>query len=284
MKKIGIIILCLILMSVTLAGSQNIVQQTNNQLKETQNTSLLTNEDHTVFAEYATTTWCPNCPDASAALYGLYQSTTQPFVYVTLVSDKNENAKQRSWYGYQNVAIPSVYFDGGYQNFIGSAGSISATKNEYQHLLQESNNREKIKDISVQTSATWNGDAEISVQVHITNHESVPYIGILKTYITEIISRWNDYSQEPYHYGFLDFAINQPILLMPQKTKTLTAQWDGKEDHNGISFPDLLQNNTMIATSVSHIIPHYHKGYETSQFTQHYFGFYVDQADSCIPE
>ncbi len=273
----------MVLLSVSVVTSQNSFQQNITTPDENGNENTSITEDHTVFAEYVTATTCHLCPPASIALQNLNQSS-QEFSYVTLVFDANKNAQNRGWFGYKTVAVPTVYFDGGYLNFVGKAETINATRDEYQHLIEESNARQTIKDIDLQTTATWNGDAEISVQIMITNNEPLPYIGFLKTYITEITSRWNDYSGEPYHHAFLDFAINRPIVLLPQQTKTITTQWDGKTDHNGHRFPDLMQNNTMITSAVFHIMPHLETGYTTPQFTQQYIGFYADQADSCTPE
>ncbi|KAA0008349.1 MAG: hypothetical protein FE042_02155, partial [Thermoplasmata archaeon] len=50
---------------------------------------------HTVFAEYGTTTGCSHCPPVSEALWSIYNEGTRDFVYVSLVCDKNSEAKQR---------------------------------------------------------------------------------------------------------------------------------------------------------------------------------------------
>lgn len=284
MNKIQILILCSFLLTSSIVISQETVQSLNDVTSLKQQPSLLTEESHTVFAEYATTTWCPNCPVASSALYELSQTTTQPFTYVTLVTDVNKNARERSRNGYYNVAIPSVYFDGGYKHLIGSGGTTSATMEIYSDLIDDSLLRKNIKDVLLQTQATWQGNAELNIQVTITNNELLPYIGFVKTYVTEIESRWEDYAGDPYHYALLDFAIETPIILFPKQTRTLTANWDGKQNHNGLSFPDITQDNILISSAVFHFVPYLKKGYETDQFTQRYFGFYADQSDSTFPE
>ena len=266
-------------MSVSVVSSQQSLQKNSIMSNQNNGENISIFQGHNVFAEYVTATTCYMCPPASTALHDLDQSSTQPFSYVTLVFDVNKNAQNRGWYGYKTVAVPTVYFDGGFLNFVGKAETVNATMDEYQNLIEESNTRQTIKDITLQTTATWNGDAEISIQITITNNEQLPYIGFFKTYVAEITSRWNDFSGNPYHNAFLDFAINRPIVLLPKQTKTITAQWDGKENHNGISFPDITQNNTMITSAVFHILPHMETGYITPQFTQKYVGFYADQSD-----
>lgn len=46
---------------------------------------LSTAEEEIVFAEYATATWCPQCPVASETLYDSYMNDNTPFYYVSLV-------------------------------------------------------------------------------------------------------------------------------------------------------------------------------------------------------
>ena len=53
------------------------------------------------------------------------------------------------------------------------------------------------------------------------------YEGVLRIYIAEPVSRWNMYDGEPYHYGFLDFAYNNEILIDYEDTKEDTIIWDG---------------------------------------------------------
>ncbi len=284
MKKIVIISICFIILFSSVAFSQQTETQLKKEIDQNITSRPLDKSTHTVFAEYATTTWCPNCPLASNAIYEVYQETTDPFTYVTLVSDVNKNANQRSRSGFFNVAIPSVYFDGGYNNLVGTLGTLEDTKDSYQNLIQDCLDRVTIKDIDLLTEATWEGNAEISFEITITNNRILPYIGTLRTYISEIESRWKDYSNESYHHAMLDFAVNQPVFLLPKQTKTITARWDGKEDHNGLQFPDIHKDNIMISSAVFHIIPHYRIGYDSPQFTQRYIGFFADQADSIVFE
>ena len=40
-----------------------------------------------------------------------------------------------------------------------------------------------------------------------------PYNGHLRVYVVEPESRWDNYDGDPYHFGFLDYAINQELSI-----------------------------------------------------------------------
>ena len=280
MKKL-LIVLCSILLFVTpLLMAQP--TQINQQLIEKQKIQPITTDfTHTVFTEYATTTWCPNCPPASEGLFEVYNSSEYDFHYVTLVSDVNPNAQTRSWQGYFNMAIPTVYIDGGYSNLVGSAGSSTASV--YSGMIEESGLRD-VSNVDLETQVDWNGNAKMTITITATNNHNSFYIGFLKTYVTEIVSRWNDYSGAPYHYAFLDFAVNNLVFLGPQQSKTMTTEWDGSIDHNGITFEDITQDNIKVVSSLFHWMPHLKTGYESDEVTQRFLAFYVDETSAAVPE
>ncbi|MBS3748912.1 MAG: hypothetical protein KGY67_04345 [Candidatus Thermoplasmatota archaeon] len=280
MKKM-ILLICSILLFVTPMIVSQPVETSLDLQKNALIKSLQNDFTHTVFAEYATTTWCPNCPPASEGLFEVYNSSEYDFHYVTLVSDVNPNAQTRSWQGYFNMAIPSVYIDGGYSNLIGSAGGSTTTV--YSGMIEESGMR-VVSDVDLETSVSWEGNAKMTITVTATNNQNSFYIGFLKTYVTEIVSRWNDYSGAPYHYGFLDFAVNNIVFLGPQQSKTVTAEWDGTSDHNGITFEDITQDNIKVVSSLFHWMPHLKTGYESDEVTQRFFAFYVDETSAAVPE
>ncbi|MDG6219192.1 MAG: hypothetical protein QCI00_07105, partial [Candidatus Thermoplasmatota archaeon] len=99
------------------------------------------------------------------------------------------------------------------------------------------------------------------ISVDITNLDDSQYRGSLKIYVVEPISRWNDYNDEPYHFGFLDFAFEGEIEVSDTLTKnifwnpTWKSTWDVDKDnlmviavlfneHSEIrySIPDTQQN------------------------------------------
>lgn len=242
---------------------------------------------HTVFAEECTATWCPNCPMAAEALYNIYESGDYPFYYVSLVNDMNTLAKNRnreySFGLYKVYAFPTVYFDGGDTNMVGRGRTVEETEAEYRILIEKEGQRIPKQPISIESSVEWNDNAKLTVTVTITNNGNSPYLGKLRSYVTEIESRWIDQSGDPYHFAFLDYAVNEIVILMPGKTKTLIGTFDGTSDHGGQTFSDITSDNIMVISTISHWIPHYRLGYESSQYTQRYFAFYVDQTGAASP-
>jgi thiol-disulfide isomerase/thioredoxin len=242
---------------------------------------------HTVFAEEGTATWCPNCPIAAEALYSIYQSNDYPFYYVALVHDKNELAKDRLLDYvinlYKLIAFPTVYFDGGDQNMVGRGSSVPETEAMYRDIIETVGTRAVRQPIHLETAVSWLGNAKIKVTVNVTNDGNFFYFGKLRSYVTEIESRWNDNNGNPYHFGFLDFAINKFILLFPGKTKTFSVEWDGAADHGGQTYEDITEDNIMVISTISHWIPHYRTGYESEDYLQKYFAFYIDQTSAGTP-
>ena len=129
----------------------------------------------------------------------------------------------------------------------------------------------------------WEGDAKLTVTINVTNDGNLPYFGKIRSYVTEIESRWNDYSGSPYHFALLDYAVDHFILIMPKKTKTITGSFDGKLDHGNQTYPDISSDNIMIISVVNNMMPHYRVGYESTEYTQKYFARFVDQATGAIP-
>ena len=234
---------------------------------------------HAVLAEYGTLSGCPHCPSASDALYSIYQSGDYPFYYVSLVSDKNPIVKERLYYLHMKYA-PTVYFDGGYLIDVGTAGSPQADETVYQSSIEESGMKTVACNLDMDTSVTWEGNAKITVTVTVTNNGNSFYLGVLRSYVTEIESRWKDQSGDPYHFGFLDFAIKKLVFIRPGKTYTTSATWDGVEEHEGQTFEDITENNIMVVSSVSHWLPHL---YQDEESGKSYLQFYVDQASGAVP-
>ena len=64
--------------------------------------------------------------------------------------------------------------------------------------------------------------------------ESLPYEGYLRIYIVEPESRWDNYDDEPYHYGFLDYAFNESISINYLETYEDTINWNGNQKGYGV--------------------------------------------------
>ena len=258
----------------------------NNEKESTINIQT-TDFTHTVFVEEGTATWCDNCPYVAEALYSIYQSGDYPFYYVALVQDMNSLAKDRMKDYVLNLfkvyAFPTVYFDGGDINMVGRGSTVEETEDAYRQIIEEVGAREVTRPITLETQVTWLGDAQITVNVDVTNDGNFFYFGKIRSYITEIESRWINFDGNPYHFGFLDFAIDKPILLFPGQTKEFSVTWDGTETHGNQTFGDITEDNIMVISTISHWFPRHRIGYESDEYTQHYLAHYVDQATSATP-
>jgi hypothetical protein len=273
MKKIMFICVTVLFLvtSITTAVTANI---TSVEMKEHDEIDELpSNFIHTVFGEYASATWCPPCATASEDLYAIYESGDYPFYYVSLVSDMNTIAKERV-NSLAVYSIPAVFFDSGY---IVETGAVGQAK--YIENIEETGARKVKQPLEMTTSVTWEGDAKITVDVSIKNNGSSFYFGIVRSYITEIVSRWLTNQGDPYHFGFLGFAIKKLVFILPGKTISLKATWDGSKDHGGQTFEDITQENTMVISTVSHWIPRL----KINEKGRLYFTFYVDQTSAGVP-
>jgi hypothetical protein len=224
---------------------------------------------------------------AADALYDIYQSGDYPFYYVALVNDMTSVAQQRnkqfSLGIFKVIAFPTVYFDGGDTNYVGHASNLSATESEYRALIEQEGARIPKQPITMESYVTWEGSAKLTVTVNITNEGNLPYFGKIRSYVTEIESRWIDDSGDPYHFALLDFAINKFIILIPGKQKTLTSTFDGTANHGNQTYADITQDNIMVISTISHWIPHYRTGYQSSPYNQWYLAFFVDQTTAALP-
>ena len=246
--------------------------------------ALTVTADSPTFAEACSASWCPNCPMSSIALDSIYTSEDYPFYYVSLIQDKNPNIRARlNMYSLTGgYAFPTVYFNGGVENFVGRASTQQGTENAYREIIDAQSTR-KVKNIDIETQVEWLGDAKIQITIDVTNNEGLPYFGKLRSYVTEIESRWEDEDDIPYHFGVLDIPIDEILFIMPRQTKTFTITWDGADDYSGLTFDDIQADNLMVISASFHWIPKFVKGYEGESFTQYYFAYNVDQVDGAKP-
>lgn len=286
MKKQILIGLILTLLIFSTVSAQQIIEPSKSHDKEILSLNPA-NYTHTVLAEECTATWCPNCPTAAEALYNVYNSGEYDFYFVSLVNDMNTIAKKRnqdySFGIFKIFGFPTVYFDGGNTNMVGHGGTVEATESEYQLLIEQEGQRIPKQPITMDSSVTWEGNAKLTVTIRITNDGNLPYFGRIRSYVTEIESRWLDYAGNPYHYAFLDYAVNKFILLMPGKEKTITGSFDGNKQHGNHTYEDITSDNIMVISSVFHWVPQYRIGYQSDEFTQRYFARVADQTTAATP-
>jgi hypothetical protein len=106
---------------------------------------------------------------------------------------------------------------------------------------------------------------------HQTPLNPTTYQGHLRLYVVEPTSRWNDNSGTPYHFGFLEFAYDNAILIDYLDTYTDTINWNG----------DITEDNVMVIAAVFN--PTGHQSYAYPPSTNPFTAYYVDAAAAAIP-
>jgi len=279
MKKIILLIIAtMFFMSPFVAATtMTTSNQTQSQKTMPTTTSAFT---HNVFVEEATTTWCPNCPNAAEALYSLYNNSEVPIYFVAFVSDMNSLAQDRNWGHYRVRAIPTILIDGGFSQYVGSGANPLQTEQIYRPYIEEASAR-TVHPLELTTNVVGHGDATLDITVTVKNTGSRPYLGYVRSYVTEIISRWNNQQGNPYHFGFLDYAVKSVIFLSPQQSRTYSMTWDGAATHGNLTFPDIVDDNIMVITTVAHWLPHL---VVKEEYVGTHFAFYVDQTMGALVE
>ncbi len=64
--------------------------------------------------------------------------------------------------------------------------------------------------------------------------QSSGYGGQIRVYITEPRSVWRNYDGDPYHYGFVDFAMDETLSIGYQETYENTIVYDGHVSQNNV--------------------------------------------------
>jgi len=207
---------------------------------------------HTILGEFGTATWCPYCVYADAALGNIYGGQWHPFYYVSLVCDVNTNAYQRAISELGLTGYPTVYFDGGYKSNVGASNEESAQA-AYNSSIEDCAERE-VADVDIDLDVTWNGNAEMYIEVKIDNNEGSSYSGHLRVYVTELETSmgWLNNDGIPYRFPFLDYAFNEDISVSAGSTWTDSITWDGHDYDNGYGddFSSITYGNIMIIGAV----------------------------------
>ena len=179
---------------------------------------------HNVFIEEGTATWCSNCPKIADILSELYESEEHNLYYVSLVEDKNNKAKKRLEEDYNIYGYPTVYIDGGYEVIVGS----SKDKTFYEEKIEKASKRD-VSHVELNiTSEYLPEENKVEIEVSILNFEEADYFGDFKLYLTQRISSWQDYEGEGYHFGFVDYIINQEIEIPSEEEVIISKPFDSR--------------------------------------------------------
>lgn len=227
---------------------------------------------HTVFVEEMTQTTCVYCPELANAFNDVYKSHDYDYYFVALIEDVNENASARKD-DYNIPGYPSAVFDGGYETHVGAAG-----EEEIRPLIESCGERET-PSLDMSISLQHQGGAILKIDVEVVNNEAEDYPGHIRVYINERISRYIMYDGEPYHFGFLDYAINEEINIPSGGSYQKSVIWNGaqNEDSLGNDFGDIDFNNIIVIGAVFDDEPHF-SNYPTPYGAYVFTAYYVDQA------
>jgi hypothetical protein len=249
LKKINVISL-LILTIITLAQLLTPILAEGGRSVESDTRSRQT-FTHTVFAEDITAEWCVYCPGASETLNDIYNAGYYDtnFYFVCMITQDgdgnvlNQDAQDRA--NELNIdSYPTVEFDGGYWE---QTGDPQGDDSNYRDAIETCGAR-PVPDLEIDLAAQYNGDAEISIDVGVTNNDADSYAGTLRVYIVEIVSRYFDYDGNHYPYGFLDFAIDEEVVISSGSSVSKSNDWDGASivDGQGNDYSEINPDNMII--------------------------------------
>jgi hypothetical protein len=196
---------------------------------------------HPVLVEACTATFCEPCAIAAAVMNDIYESGEYNFSYVALVKDENPYANART-NELNAFIIPDYVFDGGVTRYVGSDGLPEA----YTTRLDQCGAR-SVANITLDLQAIWIGGGKIDITLDLQNNENTPYSGHLHVYVTEIVSRWDTYLGEPYHFAMIgNYPLNTKVNTPAGEISQYKTVWDG----NKYGVGDIQKDNIMVIATV----------------------------------
>jgi hypothetical protein len=174
-----------------------------------------------VLVEEGASNNCKFCPIIAEWLYDLYDSGEYNFYFVTLVY-LDEKAANRLDNELNLWGLPTVFIDGGYKVLLGGGHE----KTDFAQAIRDAELRE-VPNIQLTVEAEYDNTTENMVcNVLINNKDSDTYSGRIRVYLTEKISRWSGPEGDPYHFGFVDFLINEEISVKSNENVTFQKERD----------------------------------------------------------
>lgn len=243
-------------------ASEPIIPPSNDD-NSTQNGGNNTETVHNVFIEEGTATWCPNCPEIAEILHELYESVDYPLYYVSLVDDKNSKARSRLNNHYNIYGYPTTYIDGGYDVIMGTKDK-SVLRNRISKAAER-----PVPSVKINLTAVWNtSKKQIQTETILTNEEQETYQGNLKIYVTEIISRWQQYNGKPYHFSFLDYITDQKVSISNTESISISEKWSASILGDNSLDPENIMIIAVLFNEESHTA--YSNPPDGNSFTAHY--------------
>lgn len=123
-----------------------------------------------------------------------------------------------------------------------------------------------------------------AIAINVKNQNNVeselnndPYTGHLRVYVVEPVSRWDDYDGNPYHYGFLDLAIDETLSIEYQDSYNTQVTWDAQQ----AGYENVEEENIMVMAAIFN--PKSHKKYSFPPLSHPFNAYYVDAAAAATP-
>ena len=221
-----------------------------NSIKTLNENNPLMDYTHTVLVEVATSQNCIPCDYWNENIYNAYVLGDYDFEFVEMIIfDSNGNPLNQEAYIWENsyniISYPTSIFDNDYKRITGNYPNLLTD------TLNSSGNR-AVANIQASMVLIWLDNAVIQVNIEIKNNGQSQYNGHIRASITEIISRYNTYYGDPYHFGFLGFAFNKDITISPGGVYTDSTNWDGNQhsDNHGENFGDIVPENIQVTMGV----------------------------------
>ncbi len=226
-----------------------------------------------VFVEESTASTCKYCTNVAEVLHKLFDPENPEFYYISLVEDKNDLAYDRVVNHYHRFANPTVYIDGGYEVIFGFDPDVF--ESDFKQKVKNSLLRE-VPELIVGVNAEWNESrTELTSMVNIENKDPDTYTGDLKVFISEIKStRWKDYNGDPFHYAFLEYAIDQDISINSGENKEFSNIWNASKS----KYSDVTPENLMIFAVV--INSEKNQGYSRPPDKDPFDAYYSDAVEA----
>ncbi len=98
------------------------------------------------------------------------------------------------------------------------------------------------------------------------------YNGELRLYVVEPTSRWNDNGGDPYHFGFLGYALDSAVLLSDTTSVDITVTWNGP----GAGWQGITEDNIMVIAALFN--SEAHQNYSRPPYENPFAAYYVDAA------
>ena len=143
-------------------------------------------------------------------------------------------------------------------------------------------NLSKVFVISILTSLVISTFTAIAINVNIEKESDIKlendyYGGHLRVYVIEPISRWDDYDGNPYHYGFLDFAVDEKLSIKYLGVYNKQVTWNSSE----AGYENIEENNIMVIAAIFN--PKGCYKFAFPPFAHLFKAYYVDAAAAATP-